>query len=146
MFQATNCRDCTWEDLNMVTKRKPQKRNWISSNNSSKLRHKDRLYESEIRKCWLGRDRGKKSNQIISGWSKQAQKEYKTRYDWVGVIYWESSRRLNFDPASKWYIHRPESVLKNETQKILCDVLIKTVHLNRAEKPDIGIINKKRNK
>ena len=43
----------------------------------------------------------------ISEYSKLAQKEYKTRYDWVGkVIYWELCKRLKFNHNNKWYIHR----------------------------------------
>ena len=39
-------------------------------------------------------------NHIINECSKLAQKEYKTRHDWVGkVIYWELCKSLKFDHA-----------------------------------------------
>ena len=56
----------------------------------------DKLYRSEInymyqnRKCRLSGDRDEKVNPIISECSKLAQKEDKTRHDWVGkMIHWE---------------------------------------------------------
>ena len=39
IFQATNWRNLTREDLDMVKKEKLLERNWISSNNSKKQRH-----------------------------------------------------------------------------------------------------------
>ena len=69
----------------------------------------------QISKCRLcGED-----ETIVSECSKLVQKEDKTRHDWVGkVINWELCKRLNFDYTNKWYTHKPESVLENETRKI----------------------------
>ena len=37
-------------------------------------------------------------------------------HDWVGkVTYRESCKRLKFDQTNKLYMHKPESVLGNET-------------------------------
>ena len=61
--------------------------------------------------------------QIISECSKSAQKEYKTRHDWVGwVINWELRKKFKFDHMNEWYMHNPESVLENETHKLLWDL------------------------
>ena len=61
-------------------------------------------------------------NYIISECSKLAQKEYKARYDLVGrVIHRELCKKFKFDQANKWYMHNPESVLGNETHKLLWD-------------------------
>ena len=66
----------------------------------------------------------------INECSKLAQKEYKTRYDWVGkVINREFCKKFKFDHANKWYMHNPESVLENEIGKILRDYEIQTDHL-----------------
>ena len=55
-------------------------------------------------------------NHIIRECSELAQKEYKTRHDWVGkMIQWEMCKKLNFDHAKKWYMHNAEFVLENET-------------------------------
>ena len=51
-----------------------------------------------------------------------AQKEYKTRYDWVGkVIHWELCKRLKIDHTIKWYMHKPGYILEKEMVKILWD-------------------------
>ena len=41
IFQAANMQNLTLEDLDMTKKRKSLERNKISSNNSTKHRHKD---------------------------------------------------------------------------------------------------------
>ena len=70
---------------------------------------------SEYR-CKLCGERDETINHIISECSKLAQKEYKTRHDWVGkVIHWELYKKLEFDHTNKWYMHYSESVLEKET-------------------------------
>ena len=91
-------------------------------------------------KCRLCGDRDEIINHIISECSKLAQKEYKTRYDWVGkVIHWEMCRKFKFHHTNKWYMRNPASVLENVTHK-----LIRTDHLISARRPDIIIINNKK--
>ena len=97
-------------------------------------------------KCRLCGDRDKTINPIISEGSKLAQKEYKTRQDWVSkVIHWELWKRLKFDHMNKWYTHNPESVWENETHKLLWDFETQTDHLILARQPDFIITNKKEN-
>ena len=68
-------------------------------------------------KCRLCSDRDETSNHIISECSKLAQKEYKTRHDWVGkVIHWEMCKKFKFDHTNKWYMHNPAPILENDTQ------------------------------
>ena len=43
-------------------------------------------------------------------------------------------------------MYKPESVLENETHKILWDFKIQTDHLIFARQPDIMIVNKKKKK
>ena len=72
-------------------------------------------------KCRLCSDRDETINHIISECRKLAQKEYKTRHDWVGkVIHWEMCKKLKFDHTNKWHMHNPASVLENDTHKLLC--------------------------
>ena len=48
------------------------------------------------------------------------QKEYKTRQACVGkVIHWELCKKFKFDRTKKWDMYNPESVLENETNKLL---------------------------
>ena len=96
-------------------------------------------------KCRLCGDRNETINHIISECSKLELKEYKTRHDWVGkVIHWEMCKKFKFDHTKKWYMHNPAPVLENDTHKLLWDFDIHTDHLISARRPDLKIINKKR--
>ena len=46
--------------------------------------------------------------------------------EWGKGIDRELCNRLKFDNIDKRYMHKPESVLENDTHKILCDFKIKT--------------------
>ena len=84
-------------------------------------------------------------NHIISESSKLAQKDYKTRYDWVGkIIYRELCEKIIFDYMNKWYMHNPESVLENDTHKLWWDFDIQTDHLISTRRSDLIIINHKK--
>ena len=96
-------------------------------------------------KCKLCSDRDKTINHLISRCSKFAQKEYKTRHDWVGkVIHWEMCKKFKFDHTNKCYMHNPASVLENDTYKLSWNFEIQTDHLIPARRPGHIIINKKR--
>ena len=96
-------------------------------------------------KCRLYGDRDEMINHIISECSKLAQKEYKARHDWVSkVIPWEMCRKFQFDHTNKWYMHNAAPVLENDTHKLLWDFNIQTGHLIQARRPDLIIINKKK--
>ena len=59
-------------------------------------------------KCKLCGDRDETINQQKSECSNLVQKEYKTRYDWVGkVIHRELCKKLKFDHTNKRYMHNP---------------------------------------
>ena len=78
---------------------------------------------------------------------KLAQKEYKTRDDWVGkLIHWELYKKFRFNPTARGYMHNPESILGNGMHKILRDFKIETDHLILARRPDLIIVNKKKKK
>ena len=96
-------------------------------------------------KCGLCDDRDETINHIISECSKLAQKEYKTRHDWVGkVIHWEMCKKFKFEHTNNWYMHNPAPVLENYIHELLWDFDIKTDHLISARRPDLIIINKKK--
>ena len=60
------------------------------------------------------------------------------------VIHGELRKKFKFDPTNKLYMHQPESVLENETQKILSGFQIQADHLISARQPDLVIVNKKK--
>ena len=101
-FQATNNRHLTRENVDAAKQWKPLERNWISSNSSTKQRHKTQQ-NSRWRLCG---DRDETFNRTISECSKLAQKEYKTRHDYlVKMIHWELCKKFKFDHTNKWYLH-----------------------------------------
>ena len=60
---------------------------------------------------------------IVSGCSKLAQKEYKRRHHNLGkIVHWKLARKCNFEAGDKWYEHEPESVL--EDYKVFCMIII----------------------
>ena len=61
------------------------------------------------------------------------------------MIPWELCKKLKFGYTKNEYTHNPESVLENETHKLLLDFEIQTDHLILARQPDVIIINKKEN-
>ena len=53
--------------------------------------------------CRVCGDRDETINHIISECSKLVQKEYKTKYEWVGkVIYWELCEKFKVDQTNQW--------------------------------------------
>ena len=54
-------------------------------------------------------------------------------------------KKFKFDYANKWYMHTLESVMKNETHKLLWNFEIQTDHLISARQLVLVIINKKEN-
>ena len=96
-------------------------------------------------KCRLCSDTDETINHIISECCKLAQKEYKATHDWVGkVIHWEMGKKFKFDHTKQWYMHNPAPVLENDTHKLLWVFNIQTDHQIPARRPDLIIINKKR--
>ena len=66
------------------------------------------------------------------------------RHDWVGkVIQWELCKKLRFDHTTKWYVHKPESVLENATIKFFGTLRYELITYP-GRKPDLVLINKKR--
>ena len=103
----------------------------------------DKTQQNKI--CRLCGDRDETIHHIISECRKLAQKEYKTRHDWVGkVIHWEIRKKLKCDHMNKWYMHNSAPVLENDTQKHLWDFDIQTDHLISDRRSDHIVINKKK--
>ena len=83
----------------------------------------------------------------MSGCSKVAQKDYKTRHDWVGKLtHCKLYKKLKLEYSNKSYIHNPESIQENETDKLHWDFEIQTDHLISARRPDLVIVKKTKQK
>ena len=64
-------------------------------------------------KCSLHGARDETINHIISECRTLAQKEYKTRHNWVGkVIHWEMCKKFKFDHTNKCYMNNPALILE----------------------------------
>ena len=116
-------------------------------NNAIRTKHiKARIVKTQQNsKCRLCSDRDKTINHLTRECGKLVQKEYKTRYDWVGkVIHWEMCKKFKFDNTNKWYMHKPASVLENNTRKLLWYFDIQTDHLISTRRPHLMIINNKK--
>ena len=88
-------------------------------------------------RCRLWGDRDEAINYIISECDKLAQREYKTRHYWVGMmIHWELCKKFKSDYMNKWHTPNPESVLENETNKFLWDF----DNQISARRPDLVIL------
>ena len=71
------------------------------------------------------------------------KKEYKTRHDWAGkVIHWGQYKKFEFDHTNKWYLHNLESVVDNETPKLLWDFEIQTDHLISTRRHSRNLIKR----
>ena len=94
----------------------PERRGWV---NMDKLEIRARIEAILI--TMLLKSTGV-MRRILESWGdllSLKQKEYKTWPNWMGKNFdWEFCMRLKFDYTDKWYIHKPESVFKNETNKI----------------------------
>ena len=127
----------------IIIKRETESLLIAAQNNAIRTNHiKTRIDKTQQScKSRLCHDRNETINHIISKCSKLAQKEYKTRHDWMGkVIHREMCKKFKFDHTNKWYMHNTAPVLENETHKLLGDFDF----LISARRPDLIIINKKR--
>ena len=118
-----------------------------AQNNAVRTNHiKARIDKTQQNsKCRLCDDRDETINHIISKCSELAQKEYKTRHDWVGkVFHWKMYKKFKFDHTNKWYMRNPAPVLENDTHKLLWDFDIHMDPLISARRPDLIIINQKK--
>ena len=114
-----------------------------SQNNAIRTNHiKPRIYKTQQNgKCKICSYRDETINHIISECRKLSEKEYKARFEWVGkVIHLEIRKKFKFDHIDKWYMHNPE----NDTHKLLWDFNNETDQLIPARRPDLTIINNKK--
>ena len=103
-----------WDFLSFATKRQPKHRNWILFIEERNDAITTYYFYAKIvnnradSKCRLCVDRVERVCLIISRCKKNT-----SRHNRAGkVIHWKLCKRLKFDHADKWWIHKPESVIK----------------------------------
>ena len=139
----------TQQNKGMAKKRKLLERNRIPPNSSTKNAMRTNHIKARIDKTQQNRknrlcgDRDETINHIISECKELAQKEYKTRHDWIDKeIHWEMYKKFKFDHTNKWYMHNPAPVVENNTLKLLLDFDIHTDHQISSRRPVLKIVNK----
>ena len=87
---------------------------------------------------------GESVQHIVSGCEKLAQKEHKRRHDnGAKKIHWDLCTRHEIYHHEKWYNHIPDSVVENDSVKLLWDINIQCDNVIQARRPDIVVIDKK---
>ena len=80
------------------------------------------------RKQWMkgrGGERGSRISMRIAWHGEDNNDKHKLRImtlEREKVIHWYCVKKLKFDHASKWYMHKLESVQEKETNTILCEL------------------------
>ena len=116
-----------------------------AQNNAIRTNHNKARIDKTQQNSRLCGDWDETINHIISECSKLAQKEYKTRHDWIGKVnHWDMCKKFKFDHTKKKYMHNPAPLLENNTHKLLRDFNIHIDHLISARRPDLIITNKKK--
>ena len=105
--------------------------------------HIDRSIENPL--CRMCGKRGENVQHIISKCEKLAQKEYKRRHHNVAKrIHWELCKKHALERKERWYDHNPDGTVENNDVKLLWDKNIQCDHVIEARRPDIVIIDKRR--
>ena len=100
----------------------------------------------EQTKCRMCSGADGKINHIASECPKISQKEYKKRHDWIGKhIHWEICVANGIHVKPKWHEYQPETVIENDSWKILWDFTTQTDHFITARRPDMIFIDKEYN-
>ena len=103
--------------------------------------HIQKTAESPL--CKMRGTRNEAIPHIVTECEKLAQKEYNWRHDSAGrYVHWQFCEKLGFNRARLWYEHEPESVVENESFKILWDFTIQCDHMIEARGPDIVVVDK----
>ena len=143
--------DKTWMWLRKRNfKRETESDLMAAQNNAIRINHINARIDKtqQNSKCRIYGDRDERLNHLISGCSRLARKEYKTRYVWLGrVIHWEMCKKFKFDHTNKWYMHNTAPVLENDRHKLIwdSDIHTDTPNLTQKTRPSNNQQQKKEN-
>ena len=98
-------------------------------------------------KCRLCHEHDETIDHIISGCPVLAKKEYLERHDKALIyMHWKICKHYDIAVPSRWYEHKPSTVMEGKDVVILWDMPIHTDKEITANRPDIVIKDKKENK
>jgi hypothetical protein len=93
--------------------------------------------------CRLCRAHYETIDHILNGCPKLAQTEYKCRHDKVAAaLHWSLCKDYGFPYSKKWYEHRAEKVLENDSVKLLWDFHVQSDHMIEHCRPDLLLVDK----
>ena len=93
--------------------------------------------------CRLCRAHYETIDHILNGCPKLAQTEYKCRHDKVAAaLHWSLCKEYGFSYSKKWYEHRAEKVLENDSVKLLWDFHVQSDHMIEHCRPDLLLVDK----
>lgn len=96
--------------------------------------------------CRMCNEKDETVDHIVSSCKNLASIEYLNRHNKVAqYLHHHLLKQNNFNVKDKWYEHQPESIVENNTAKILWDFNIYTDKVIRARRPDIVVIDKTKN-
>ena len=94
-------------------------------------------------KCRMCGEREESVSHLIAECKKLAQRDYKNRHDNIAkIIHLELCERYDLAQEVQWYNHQQESVIENESVRILWDFNIQTDHYIEHRRPDILVFEK----
>ena len=154
-FQVINKPNFTWENLDMAKKGNlkretesllmPAQNNAIRTNNvKARIGRTQQIANVDLCGNRENDQSHDKRMQQISE-KRDLKITWNARHNSVGkVIPWELCKKFKFDPTNKWYMHNRESFLENEPHKLLWYFETQTDRLISVRRPDLMIVNKKR--
>ena len=93
--------------------------------------------------CWLCNSQGETVEQLVSGCTQLAGMQYKTTHDNVAkFLHWLLCGKYDMQREHHWWKHNPDSVVENNSVKILWDFNIFVDHVISARQPDTVVIDK----
>lgn len=96
-------------------------------------------------KCRLCGQKDETVEHLVSACSKLAQTEYKARHDKVAsIVHWHLCKKFGIQTEKAWYMHKAETVCENDQCKILWDFSIQTDRVIQARRPDIVVVDKRK--
>ena len=101
------------------------------------------FYPSFFPQCQLCNSQGETVEHLVSGCTQLAVTQYKTRHDNVAkYLHWLLCSKYDMQREHHWWKHNPDSVVENNSVKILWDFNIFVDHVISARWLDIAVIDK----
>ena len=103
------------------------------------------IKNKSVEKCRACNEHPETVAHIVSGCPRIAQTLYLKRHNAVAAtVHWGLCEATGFERAEHWWQHQPETALENESFKLLYDFNVLTDKKITARRPDIIVVDKKK--